>query len=73
MTTRDRENKINTHISTSDDKTIKSNLISSESKEIHTSSESPQKGQTAPSSKTKGSVWLRYSPRDRTIDTSKTA
>ena len=71
--TASHEDKINsTHISTPADKTINSDLIPFEGEESHTSSKSPEKGQTAPSSKTDGSVWLRYAPRERATDISET-
>lgn len=73
MTAASHEHELSsTHISTPENTIINSDLIPPEDEKSCTSSKSPQKGQTAPSSKTEGSIWLRYIPRERTEDLSET-
>ena len=68
----ENENENETDISIPEDKTMLGKQIPPQSEKSCTSLNTPTKGQTAPSSKTGGRVWLRYVPRERSTDKSDT-
>jgi hypothetical protein len=68
MTFDDEENKTDV-LSRAEEETISTKLIEEniKTKEGETAKSSPRKSRTVPSSKTEGSVWLRYTPREPQI------
>lgn len=67
----DEENKTDV-LSQVGEETISTKLIeeSIKTKEAETAKPPPRKSRTVPSSKTEGSVWLRYTPREPKISDS---
>lgn len=72
MTIEDEENRTDVPSQISE-QTIPSDLVPDVPKGVDTAKLSQQKERTVPSTKTEGSVWLRYAPREPQIDESESS